>query len=333
MKTKFELQVPNYENPFKTFESLDGVEKYVSESLLEDGFCVIDFPCKNFDNLVETLTNKLTKYFKEQSTSGKIVPGQRLQDAIDIPEVLEFADNQRIIEILSNVYGKKAFPFQTLNFPSSTEQLAHSDHVHFDSIPHRFMAGVWVALEDITEDNGPLFYYPGSHKWRPLYNTEINHHQKLDKSSSHYDRYTVSWNRYAEHYGVKKKYFYAKKGQCLIWSSNLVHGGSLQKNKSLTRWSQVTHYYFDNCAYYTPVLSNPLTGNYHWRTICNLVTKEHKPNIVNGYEVEGKDASLNIDPQFNPDLYLKINPDVLEAKMNPYEHYLRYGLIEGRKIK
>ncbi|NJN44140.1 MAG: phytanoyl-CoA dioxygenase family protein, partial [Anaerolineae bacterium] len=55
-------------------------------------------------------------------------------------------------------------PFQTLDFRVGSEQRAHPDTVHFNSYPPRFLAGVWVALEDVGEDNGTLFYYPGSHK-------------------------------------------------------------------------------------------------------------------------------------------------------------------------
>ncbi len=52
--------------------------------------------------------------------------------------------------------------------------------VHFNSIPQRFMCGVWVAMEDIAPDNGPLHYYPGSHKL-PFYDmiagfdTQVDH--------------------------------------------------------------------------------------------------------------------------------------------------------------
>ena len=31
-------------------------------------------------------------------------------------------------------------------------------------MPEGFMCGVWVALEDMDMENGPLVYYPGSHK-------------------------------------------------------------------------------------------------------------------------------------------------------------------------
>ncbi len=327
----FELQVPRFENPFENFDILDETEKYVSERLLEDGFCVIDFPCENFDDLAEELIYKLTKHFKKEASSEKILPGQRIQDALDIKEVLDVAGNKRIMEILSNVYGKKSFPFQTLNFPASTEQISHSDHVHFDSIPHRFMAGVWVAFEDITEDNGALFYYPGSHKWPALYNTEVSHHQ-IDDSNDHYDRFPISWDRYAEHYGVSKEHFYAKKGQCLIWHSNLVHGGSKQKDQNASRWSQVTHYYFDDCAYYTPLLSNQLTGKYNWRKIYDLITKEYKPNIVNGHEMVTKDSIFDDNFSFDPDTYLELNPDVKESGDDPYKHFLEFGVHEGRKI-
>ena len=36
---------------------------------------------------------------------------------------------------------------------------------------------------------------------------------------------------------------------------------------------------------------------------------------------------------FDPDLYLKLNPDVKTANVNPYEHYLKYGIKEKRRIR
>ncbi len=42
-----------------------------------------------------------------------------------------------------------------------------------------------------------------------------------------------------------------KQGQALIWYANLLHGGAAQTDLSRSRHSQVTHYYFENCTYYT----------------------------------------------------------------------------------
>ena len=96
----------------------------------------------------------------------------RLQDGWKFDEdVLSLATNATVLEILSTLYGRKAWPFQTLNFPLGTQQHYHSDAVHFSSVPERFMCGVWVALEDIGEEQGPLEYYPGSHAW-PIYSNE-----------------------------------------------------------------------------------------------------------------------------------------------------------------
>ena len=45
------------------------------------------------------------------------------------------------------------------------------------------------------------------------------------------------------------------KGQALIWSANLLHGGSPAKDPSRTRKSQVTHFFFEGSRYYTPLMS------------------------------------------------------------------------------
>jgi Phytanoyl-CoA dioxygenase (PhyH) len=70
-----------------------------------------------------------------------------------------------VMEMLRELYGRPARPFQTLNFPRGTQQKVHSDTIHFNSDPAGRLCGVWIALEDIDEDKGPLVCYPGTHKW------------------------------------------------------------------------------------------------------------------------------------------------------------------------
>ena len=36
---------------------------------------------------------------------------------------------------------------------------------------------------------------------------------------------------------------------------------------------------------------------------------------------------------FDPDRYLELNPDVKAAGVDPYQHYLRFGLAKGRRVK
>ena len=41
-----------------------------------------------------------------------------------------------------------------------------------------------------------------------------------------------------------------------MWHANLLHGGAPQRDTSRTRHSQVTHYFFEGCRYWTPMLSD-----------------------------------------------------------------------------
>jgi hypothetical protein len=93
----------------------------------------------------------------------------RLMDAwleYDVFRQIAMAD--KVLHLLRLFYQREPIPFQTLNFPVGTEQLTHSDTIHFHSFPPRYMCGVWIALEDVDADNGPLHYYTGSHKL-PIY--------------------------------------------------------------------------------------------------------------------------------------------------------------------
>jgi hypothetical protein len=41
-----------------------------------------------------------------------------------------------------------------------------------------------------------------------------------------------------------------RRGQVVIWDSNLIHGGGYVRNEALTRLSQVTHYFFDDDSFF-----------------------------------------------------------------------------------
>lgn len=48
-----------------------------------------------------------------------------------------------------------------------TAVVAHQDATFLHTEPAR-VVGVWIALEDATEENGCLYFIPGSHKSKSL---------------------------------------------------------------------------------------------------------------------------------------------------------------------
>lgn len=211
---------------------------------------------------------------------------RRVQDFWKVSEACrELAVYQPLLDILKLLYDRDPVPFQTLNFSVGSQQRAHSDTIHFSSLPARFMCGVWVALEDITEENGPVFYYPGSQRL-PEYDFATI---KTDARTSSYDDYK-DYEDFIEKIviaaGIEKKKFLAKKGDLLIWSSNIIHGGSPVTKEGASRWSQVTHYFFEDCFYYTPMLSNMVTHELYLRNnLINIKTGKKAEQSYNGQKL------------------------------------------------
>jgi len=176
------------------------------------------------------------------------------------------------------LYEREPIPFQTLNFQVGTEQHAHADAVHFSCIPPRYMCGVWVALEPTDSENGPLFYYPGSHRLPELTMYDLG--QTLEEVR--YDQYEEFQYRLMEELGIEPVEFHAEKGDAFLWASNIVHGGRPVREAGRTRWSQVSHYYFEGGIYYTPVFSDPVTGRLLLKEIVDLKTMEPVAHSHNG---------------------------------------------------
>jgi hypothetical protein len=278
--------VPLVESPF--FDEIAAASGFDSETariareLNEKGFAVLRFPDEEFDDRADRIKRNLAPRFDFASwrADGWKQGGMRVQDAWSFdPDVRALAANPRVLKILKDTFGRKAWPFQTLNFPVGTQQHFHSDSVHFSSIPERFMCGVWVALEDVGEGAGPLEYYPGSHKWPIIYNEQIGVRVTESEGPISQEIYHDVWEALVEKTGTAPQLFFPRKGDALIWAANLLHGGSRQRDPNATRWSQVTHYFFEDCCYITPMNSDVFIGKLEVRDLTDVVTGERVPNI------------------------------------------------------
>ena len=200
------------------------------------------------------------------------------------PRVREIAAQPGVYDALRMLYGREPIPFQTLNFKFGTQQRAHSDSIHFSSLPARFMCGVWVAMEDTDAENGPLFYYPNSHR-----NPEFNYFNigiEAKKDLSEYTEYEDFMEAFMDSRQYERREIHMNKGDILIWSSNLVHGGTPIVAQDRTRWSQVTHYYFEGCTYYSPRFSDMFSGNLNLRHVINITTGEVAQHTENGKPID-----------------------------------------------
>src|SRR5437868_5702391 len=91
--------------------------------------------------------------------------GNKLMFAIHHSKILRsIGTDPELMKLISVLLRGPAALFQSINFIMGSEQHTHSDSIHMTTYPLGGLLGVWIALEDIDEDNGPLHYYPGSHK-------------------------------------------------------------------------------------------------------------------------------------------------------------------------
>lgn len=337
--------VPNVESPFFDQLFAEGTTppelRSIALSLARDGYAVIDFPDEDISGMADRIRADLHDRYDWEARAAGRGADMRLQDAWKFnDDVRRIAVNPNIINLLSELYGRKAWPFQTLNFPVGTQQHFHTDSVHFSSMPERYMCGVWVALEDIGPDQGPVIYYPGSHRW-PIYTNEhIGYRPTRARTTQMV--YEGLWSQLVAASGIQPKTLTIKKGQALIWLANLMHGGDIHLSHEKTRWSHVTHYFFEGCVYYTPMNSDVPGGLVDIRSPYNIILDTHAQNASLGRPLrrEYLDAiaatsyfAAEPEDDFDPAAYLLANPDVAAAGEDAYAHWIKHGRDEGRPLK
>ena len=270
------LSMPWHQSPFYKqlieSSSLSLEDKNLCMEFAENGFVVIDLDVdeKFMSELVDSLLDeKGAAYFYNPQTI-------RYFEAWKYSSyVRELALNKKIMHALKVLYGREAVPFQTINFITASEQDVHSDTIHFHTVPNYWMAGVWVALEEMSEANGTLQYIKGSHRLPVMEFHKMNmsppewSHVAGGKEQRKYDTYEEFVKAIIEVSGLERVKYVGPAGKAIIWAANTLHGGTKLTDKTKTRKSQVTHYYFKDMPgvdgtqkYYCPMYSEEVSNNY-----------------------------------------------------------------------
>jgi len=123
------------------------------------------------------------------------------------------------------------------------------------------MAAAWVALEDVDPAAGPLTYFVGSHKLPFRSMQDLGCDGPPPSYPCYEGRIREEMEAAAGQGSVFPQSMAPKRGDVIIWAPNLVHGGSSVEDASLTRRSQVTHYFFEGDALYVRPMFSTVTGD------------------------------------------------------------------------
>ncbi|RYF77717.1 MAG: phytanoyl-CoA dioxygenase, partial [Chitinophagaceae bacterium] len=221
----------------------------------EKGFMVLPhfFDDTRIDEAAQSVLPSLSQKEKQKYFSNRIINLYKKNKQIE-----SLFKDEQLVNILSFILGREIAPFQTINFYKSGSQAAHSDAVHLTTEPLGFALGVWVALEDVTEGSGEFFYYPGSHKLHYILNKDFATEGKSwAHSEDLHEKYEKRVADLIEEKGLKYETFLPKKGDVLIWHTNLLHGSLPKLNLQLTRVSLIMHYFAQGVLCYHEMLEKP----------------------------------------------------------------------------
>lgn len=175
-----------------------------------------------------------------------------------VPELREITHHPGILAVLHHLFRRPAVHFQTINFIRGSEQQAHSDSIHMTTVPLGYLAGVWVALEDIHESNGPLTYYPGSHQLPYILNSDYGNSSGrflLDGNAN--SKYERKVREMIKEKGLEARELKASAGDVFIWHANLLHGGAAIMDQAATRKSMVSHYFAEGVLCFHEISERP----------------------------------------------------------------------------
>ncbi|WP_374601281.1 phytanoyl-CoA dioxygenase family protein [Arenimonas sp.] len=219
---------------------VDAEEAELLRGFVRDGFLAV--PEALPEDLVARAQADIAKAVDEGYQGYQWGESTRLEQMhATFPAIREIWLLPRIHRLLGLLFDEQSQPCQSLVYVFGSQQDAHQDTIHLTPYPAGYMCGVWVALEDVQPGSGELVVYPGSHRLPRVYMKDTSCPKVQGDWSRFGETVVKRWGELVEAAGFTPQPYVPKSGSVLIWHENLMHAGSVRRDKSLSRRSIVTH--------------------------------------------------------------------------------------------
>ena len=167
---------------------------------------------------------------------------------LEVPEVLRlFTRCRRALAVQDFCFGYRTSLYSSLFYETGSQQSLHRDSPYFRTVPENFFFGMWVALEDVDLDNGPLFIMPRGHRVRAVDPHALGAaHRRSGLAlppicQDLWDSYQESVRTACRDRGLKERTLQVSRGDAVLWHPLAPHGGRPIVDPRRTRLSIVFH--------------------------------------------------------------------------------------------
>ncbi len=144
-------------------------------------------------------------------------------------ESLKKVSNYRPLrDAIEQICGEPTRMFQSMALikpPNGREKPWHQDHAYFDLPIDTKICGVWIALGDVTPENGAMFVLKGAHREGPVIHFRRRDWQICD----------------TDMFGKKPTAIPMKAGDLMIFDAKIPHGTPINRTRH-HRWALQFHY-------------------------------------------------------------------------------------------
>jgi ectoine hydroxylase-related dioxygenase (phytanoyl-CoA dioxygenase family) len=140
----------------------------------------------------------------------------------DEPQLLDTMSDPRVVSIVQRLMEGQPVGLQTQYFfcrPGTRGFSAHQDNYYVRAPDNKFVSA-WLALEDVTADNGALIVLPGSHREPVLDVREIAQPSTFGQDPNHNRQECIVGNPY------RRASVAVRQGGVVFLHSHLVHSSN-----------------------------------------------------------------------------------------------------------
>ena len=152
--------------------------------------------------------------------------------------IMKMSSFDPIPDMLADLLGGEAVICQSMYFTKGSQARIHQDEFFFRTNPPS-TTGLWMALQDVTAEQGPLVVIPGSHKGPQIHAEDLSGRWWQDP------KYRNELSDKTEEIADLSKLISVEMnaGDVLFFHGSTIHGGGPVASPDLERRSYVCHYH------------------------------------------------------------------------------------------